>query len=431
MKKISLGAKGWVMCIYGLLCVFVSTAFKDSMNVAVMDFGELYGWDQTYLFSLASFGAYAFAIVSFLIGLRIAKGKVKMRPLILISGLTYAVTIGLWGVIGNLTAFTIMYIIMTIGYSVWMYQANSTLFANWYPKKVGYVMGIVTVGFAAGSAFGSVLYTSLRDMVGFQMTYFIYGVIVLAITLFGFFSFTEYPEESGRYPDNDINYSREAAKAELVALKAEEATSPWSIGRVLKCPQMWCIGVSIGVLVLVASGSMGQMVVRFMMGGIPIERAVTLMMIVGLANAVGSYLFGLLDTLANVSIAIKVCLGFMTIACILFSIDSFWTMIIGACMIGVALGAASNFSPSIVMHHWDRRSFNKVYSTTVFIQQGLGGFGAVSVANLANSFSYSVAFKVLAVVCVAALIWFFTIKKGFVAKYEAKFAKEDGQVQAS
>ncbi len=425
MKKISIGLKGWMMCIYGLLAVFASTAFKDSMNVAVMDFGELYGWDRTYMLSLQSFGAITFAALSFLLGLLIAKGRIKIRPLILFSGILYAVTIGLWGIVSNLTLFTFFYCLMTVGYSVWMYQANSTLFANWYPRKVGYVMGIVTIGFAAGSAFGSVLYSILREAVGFRMTYIIYGILVLAITFWGFFGFTEYPEECGRFPDNDKNFSREKAAAELAELKAEEATSPWQIGRVLKCPQMWCIGVSIGVLVLVASGSMGQMVVRFMMGGIPLESAVKLMMIVGLANGIGSYLFGLLDSMTNVSVAIKTCLTFMVAACLLFSVNSYVTMVIGACMIGVSLGAASNFSPSIVMEHWDRRSFNKVYSTTVVIQQGIGAFGAVTVANLAASASYSFAFRILAVACVGALIWFFTLKKGFAKKYEEKFAAED------
>ena len=426
MKKLSIGAKGWAMVIFGILCVYVSTAYKDSMNVAVYTFVER-GWDQTHLLSLNSYGALASAVFTFIAGIYIHKGKLNVRRLMIISGLIFVVTTALWGVIPSQGLFTLNFLIQNIGWGIWMYQAVFTIIANWYPRKVGYVMGLVTIGFALAAAFGSTVFSKLNAAVGFAPTYFIFAAFGLAVVLYGYFAFSEYPEETGYYPDNDKSFSREELDAEIAAMKAAEAASPWTLKRVLKNPQMWCISVAIGALVMVASGSMGQMVVRFITGGIPMETAITLMIVVGLFNGIGSYIFGIIDTLTNVNIALKICLVFMICACILFSIDSFVPMVIGASMIGAALGAASNFAPSIVNYYWGRQNFNKIYSTTLVIEEVIGAFGAVSVANLAAAQSYSFAFKIMACVVVVAFVWFMTLKPGFVEKSEARFAEEDGK----
>ena len=61
----------------------------------------------------------------------------------------------------------------------------------------------------------------------------------------------------------------------------------------LKIKETWLISISNGVLLLVASGSMGQMVAMVFYSGLSeIGQAVKLMTIVGISSAIGSWAFG-------------------------------------------------------------------------------------------------------------------------------------------
>lgn len=426
MKK-GYGKKGWAFIIYCILAFYVTTAFKDTMNVAVLNFEQNYGWDRTLLFSLASIGAYVTCAVTYILGILNASGKVKARHIALITGLIYAVTIGLWGKISDLNMFIVNYIIMTIGYTTWAQFANNTILANWFPKKSGAVMGIVTIGFPLAAATNSLLFQKLSQSLSFENIYILFGILTLAVCLYGFFSFKDNPEESGFYPDNDETMTIESLE-ELKRREAEVAkNSPWTPKRMLMIKETWFIGISSGLILLISSGSMGQMVVRFMTGGIPIQTAVKLMTLVGGSAIVGSWLIGVFDYKFGVKKAYMGTILLLIIACLLYSIDNFYTMALGAMIIGIGLGGATNFIVSMASHYWGRHNFKKAYGTLFTVTTLIGSAGAILVANLAATTGYRTAYLLLAGLNVAAFILASLIKEGFVARYEAKFAEEDSQ----
>lgn len=427
MKTNGFGKKGWLLIIYCLIAYYVATAFKDSMSIAVFKFVDEYGWNQTFLLSLASIGQYVACIVCYIGGLLSASGKLKARHMGLFMGLLYAITIGLWGLIPNLTVFTINYIIMTVGYFMWTQFANSTICANWFPKKSGAVMGWTTIGFPLAAATSAMLFNGLNQVMSFKNVYILFGVITFIVTVWGFFGFTDYPEESGFYPDNDTSMGRKEIE-EFAKKQAEiEAKSIWTAKKMLKVKETWIIGISAGVLFLVASGSMGQMIVRFISGGMELELAIQIMGVVGFSSIIGSWYIGKLDTKYGTKEAFIGTLLTVAAACISYSISSVPTMIIGAIFIGIGLGGASNFNVSLVSYYWGRNNFKKAYGTILTIISVVGGSGALFVAVTAAKYSYTVTYIIMTVLLLISVFLVAFLKEGCIEKYETE-AKEQLQV---
>lgn len=417
-RETGFGGKGWALIIYCIAAFYVATAFKDTMNIAVYSFQEMYGWNQTLLLSLASIGAYVACAVIYAAGILNANGKAKARTIALIMGLIYAATISLWGVLPNISGFIFNYIIMTIGYTVWTQFANSTICANWFPRKSGAVMGWATIGFPLAAATNALLFSRLQAVMSFKNIYFVFGGITLVVCLIGYFAFKDYPEEMGCYPDNDRSMTREEAEALLKKEHEEAEKSIWTVKKMLTIKETWLIGFSAGVMILVASGSMGQMVVRFMAGGMPIELAIKMMTIVGISAMIGSWAIGKLDYKFGVKKAFVGSQAILAVACLLYSFNSTPLMVTGSIVIGIGLGGATNFVVSLVSHYWGRRNFRKAYGTVLTFATLVGSAGAMVVANLAAAFNYTVAYLVITVLTVLALAAALPLKDGFVEKYE-------------
>lgn len=425
-KETGFGKKGWALIIYCMLAFYVATAFKDSMNVAVYTFQEKYGWNQTLLLSLASIGAYVTCIAIYVLGIFNASGKLKLRKIILVTGIGYAITISLWGVIPNLSVFIINYIIMTVGYTVWTQYANNAVCANWFPKKSGAVVGWTTIGFPLAAATNSLLYATLIKYIKFEQVYFLYGILTVLICLWGYFGFRDYPEELGQYPDNDTTMTKQAVDDFWREQEEISKNSIWTTKKMLVIKETWLIGISTGVMILIASGSMGQMVVRFMTGGMEMDLAIKMMTIVGVCSMIGSWAIGKLDYRFGVKKAFIGTLAILIAACLLYSVSSTATMVAGAAIIGVGLGGSSNFIVSLTSRYWGRRNFKKAYGTILTVATVIGSSGALVVANLAAAFSYTTAYRVMAVFTIAALLFAIPLKEGFVERYESEIQASGG-----
>jgi len=423
-QETGFGKKGWILIIYCLITFYVCTAFKDSMNVAVYLFQEKYGWDQTVLLSLASVGAYVTCIVIYVLGLLNASGKLKLRSVVLVTGILYAVTISLWGVIPNLGLFIANYIVMTVGFTVWSQYANNAICGNWFPKKSGAVLGWTTIGFPLAAATNAILFNTMSKYMEFKTIYFVFGIIVLIVCLWGYIGFRDYPEEMGCYPDNDATMTKEKVQNFLELEKEFSQNSIWSARKMLQTKETWLLAIGNGGMLLIASGSMGQMVVRFISGGMELEQAVQMMTIVGLCAMVGSWAFGKFDYRFGVKKALLFALGLMTVACGLYSVNTVPTMVSGAIIIGVGLGGSSNFVVSCTSHYWKRKNFKKAYGTILTITTVIGSAGALVVANLANIFNYSVAYYILLAFSVISFICILRVHEGFVERYEEAYQRK-------
>lgn len=424
--KSNFGKMGWALVIYCLLSYFIFSSGNCTMNMAVGVFESMYGWDQTYLLSLSSIGGWVAIVFIYVCGQLYAKGKLNIRILILVSGVVYAIGIFLWGQVTNLTVFTFVFVCMYIAYPLWGTMANNALCNNWFPHKKGVVIGWTTIGFPLGAGMGAVLFGVLNEKVGFSNTYLIFGIASLAICLFGFFMFTEYPEQRGCFPDNDKSMTTEQAQAELAAGQKMLLNSPWTTKRLLKTKEVWLIGIGNSYLLMLSAGAMGTMIPRLLASGrYSPDQAMMLMMVAAFSACPGSYLCGYLDAKTSPKTALIITDICCVAACILNVIPSTPALVVSLVLIGVGTGGSANFIMSMTSEYWGRYNFQKAYGTVLTINQLVGSAGPVLMAVAASKFNWDVSYIIMGVLAVLAILLVLPIKDGFVERAEERFAKEN------
>ena len=126
----------------------------------------------------------------------------------------------------------------------------NNMVANWFPTRKGVIIGLVTIGFTLGAMVGLMVLGTVIMKLGLTGGYAVCGLLVLIVTLFGFLTLRDYPEEIGCFPDNDRSMTREMANAMLEEGRKMAADSPWTPKRVLGTWQMWCIAISCGLMMM-------------------------------------------------------------------------------------------------------------------------------------------------------------------------------------
>ncbi|BAK47566.1 sugar phosphate permease [Clostridium sp. SY8519] len=432
-KKFNFGVFGWLLVIYCFLTFLIFSLGNGTMNVAVALFEQRNGWNQTYLLSLQSIGAWTAIPFIFIFGQLYARGKIKLRHLILAAGLLYAIGIFLWGRVTNLAVFTVVFMICYITYPLWGTFSNNSLTNNWFPRKKGLIIGITTIGFPLGTGLGSMVFNILNGKVGFSNAYLIIGVVAAAICLFGFFTFTEYPEQRGQFPDNNRSLTSEQAKAEFEEGQKMLADSPWTVKNLLRTKEVWLLGIANSYLFAIASGCMGTMVPRLLSTGrYSPDQAVLFLLVAAFCACPGSFLCGFIDNRTNPKTAFMFTNICCVVACILNIIPTTPTLIISLVFIGIGTGGSANFIMSMTTEYWGRFKFIKAYPTVLTINQLLGSAGPMLMAVIAAKAGWDMSYIVMAILGVVATLIAIPIKKGFVEKAEEKFAAEaNGVVKQS
>ena len=423
--KLNFGTLGWILVIYCMLSFFFTSLLSSSLNISSGVFAEMHGWDYAWLMSLVTIGGWVGVVALWVAGLFLGSGKLKMRPLIVVCTVVCGLAVIIWGYTKSIVVYSIMFIIYQVCYVLWAQLANNTLCTNWFPRKKGILVGVTTFGFPIGAGPGIAIFAALMGSVGIGTTFMIIGIIVMVIGIIGALVITEYPEQRGRFPDNDKTMTREQADKELREGLELAKNSPWTSKRMLATKETWFIGISCAIMLMFASGSILQVVPRLTAIGYSSDAATGMLTAAALIAVPGSYLCGLLDQKAGTRTALIVTNILGAIACIMYSIPSNVTIWIGLICIGITLGGTSNYCMSATATYWGRYNFQKAYGSILGITQFLGQCGAAFIALIATNWNFNVAYVALAVICVIGAILMVPVKDGFVEKCEAKFAAED------
>ena len=87
------------------------------------------------------------------------------------------------------------------------YIGNYSIISNWFSRKKGLAMGWVTIGFPMSAMISVPLVSGIMPGGGLEGVYMFYAgfAVVLLVLVFAFI--TNYPEQAGRFPDNDKSLS--------------------------------------------------------------------------------------------------------------------------------------------------------------------------------------------------------------------------------
>lgn len=406
--------KGWLLILYAFLGYFTATAVGSAMNAASGTLADLRGWNAAVLTSLISLGSIANIVAGFVLGKLSSKYSAKKLSLICF-GIYVIVMLGL-GATSNFMIFAVCLILANGISSGIGYQLSPVLIARWFPKRKGMIMGLVTMGIPLCSGVATMIYQAGYGVMGSIGGFLPFIVIAVAAAVILMVFLSDNPADKGFTPDNGI---------EVKGAKEEEINkdSIWTTSKLLRTPQVWVHGITLGTQLLFASGLMVQLFPRLLEIGFDPGTAGMMMLASGLLALPGSYLCGVLDTKIGARKAAYSSFIFGILAMILNLTGTTVGVWISLVCIGMVVGGAANWPASLCIEEFGD-SFANGYGIIQPIIQVVGAIGpAFFAAFYGITGSYRIPYICGAVLMLVGMVSFkLFAKAGFVKAEEEKYA---------
>lgn len=431
---VAFGVHGWFHIIYMMLMFwfYVGMINDGSNNIAgkiaehMLGSAKMAGTISTCN-SIAGIIGVALFIVIGILNRRIGSRYMSGINCI-ITGITYI------GVLNapNPVVYTIMMAvtcgtIMSAGY-----LCGGVLVANWFPKKKGIVMGYTTMGHNLATAIYVPLILFLVGRFGVTRACYPISIGCIILGIVGILFVRDTPFERGYYPDH---VSKEVYDEFYDTSDGADSdkNGGWTIGKLLKCDQVWIVALVTGVFQICSVGTMSQMINRTTNGfGFSITVAASIMSACAIVGVVGSFLIGVLDQKLGTKKAMIV-FGCWYACALLFNFTDtmagFWISIV---MIGIGIGGSANFTTSLPASVFGRKGFDKVNSV-LFPIQGIitaltfainGAVMNMTGGNIRYAYAIDACLALINVIVIIAFVKDHKYNADWIAEQEAKGSEE-------
>jgi len=418
------GAKGWLIIIFSFLCILLdSSLINDSLNVVLKVFVATRGWSLTQLYAFSSICSFISVLGAAMWGYM--SNKTSIRLTWTVSLVITAVACFFWGRTNSIAVYFVCLAASTVGGMAFAYIANLNVISNWFPKKKGLAMGWVTIGFPLSAAVTSAAVGAVVSTGGLTKVYDIYGIIALVFAVFCYAFIRDYPEQAGAFPDNDKSFSKEEAERDLKQGLEYMKTSIWKPGKLFRTKRVWAIAFSLGIMELFSLGIMTNFVPRFLQAGYQQPEIFKMLGIAGILACFGSYFCGLLDAKLGTKKAIVITWIVAIISIILDLIPTRPTQYASLPFLAMMLGGASNYLVSFTNTVWGRYDFPMAYKVLKPMVAALGACGVAIVGIIGNTQSYVMAYEVIGVLSVIALIVIILTPDTKLGRDEEDFVKDE------
>lgn len=250
------------MIYSGLLMLAGSCIVGGSTNTILPAIAEQYGWDVSFLRSMAGVGCMFVVAGTFVFGTLAKYRGPKMVNAI--SLILTAVAVAIYGFTSNLTLFVA--ILFILGFLSGGHQTSgaNALVANWWPTKKGIVLGFVTMGIALMDVVWAPFIPAAYASFGVGPTMAVVGVAVLVLAIVGIVGTKNTPEEAGEYPDGDASNPENIL---AIAKEIREYKSPFTLGKMFKNSATWQIGIGMGLMYMVGMTFVASIIPRLLESG--------------------------------------------------------------------------------------------------------------------------------------------------------------------
>ncbi|MBR5113747.1 MAG: MFS transporter [Oscillospiraceae bacterium] len=390
-KSINFGFRGWMLILYQFTAYIVFVAFTNwPMNAL----SEMYSPQNPQLVATLYTIAQVLGIgTQLVLSANINKVKnIKVLGIILgIVSLVFALGVML---IRPGTLWFVAYFLESFIVTVWCTFTIGILIGQWFPRRKGTVMGIVTFAFPIGNAllspFATAVFSTMAtlhrpNVAGAFLPYLIVGIVGLLI---GAIFVKDYPEQCGCFRDNDRSFTPEMAKAMMEEEIENKKTTVWTLGHTLGTGSFWTLTLPMGFLLMTSIGMMSQTTTVLGTFGFGSDTKEFGMIMLGvcIVACIGSWLLGVLDTKLGTKRAILIATILMVISGV-FGIIGAKTHALPALLIALAclavfMGASSNFTVSGAVQYWRYEDFPSVFARVNPVASLLSAFGPMIVATM-------------------------------------------------
>ena len=348
-----MGKYGSFLVITGFLLFYFHAAFNaDGQNVFAPAVAERLDLNPGVVLSMNSIAGLIGVLISVISGQlnrRIGPRKVCSLTFLL-GGIAYIMAANA----PNIAVYTIAMCFSFGGLSAALFVGFGALNANWFSKRLGSVMGLVTIGAGMTTMTYIAAFNKLVSIMGVGKAAFIPGMICIVAAVLGYLIHRDTPAERGLNPDN---VSDEVYRTEYASEERMENTGEWTIARLLRTKETWLCAIPCGLLLLCQMGIMSQLVVRNTEVGFSQTAAIGVMSIIAVFGIVSAPIVGTLVTKFGVKkVAVIVCI-LMALAMFLNASGVRPLYWISLFLIGITCTAPPNFANSLPGSVFGRDNF--------------------------------------------------------------------------
>ena len=394
-KSINFGARGWILILWVATAMY---SYVVAGNYPLNIMSLMGPWGDNGTLSLIYTGASLAGIILQIIFSKKVRAWKKLSVILGIATLVFlCLEMILPPGIPWMASFGLATVISAL-YGTW---ALSVLVGVWFPRRKGTVMGIITFAFPIGNALlggfqsklGALLGEGTAPQMAGLLSLWPYVAVVLVGFILGVALISEFPEQVGAYRDNDKSLTPEIANEMMRQEIENRKTTVWTTGHTLKSPDFWFITIPMGLLLMFAVGAMTQSFIAINHytavgdGGLidKVGGYNTVMLFIAGAGLVGSYVMGLVDTKFGTRKAILFSHILMLISAILGTFNNGNMAFIAFIILGLFMGASSNYTVSAAVQYWRIEDFPSVFSVVNPVANFINAFGPFIVAAVIGS----------------------------------------------
>jgi len=324
-----------------------------------------------------------------------------------VSGIGFA----LLSLINSLWFFYLGYVVVGIGMAAMGPVPASAVVSNWFEKRRGTAIGIMSTGmglggFALAPLVGGYLIPNFGWRISFLALALLIWVLIIPLALL---VIRTRPADMGLYPDGI-----EAPAAVTAAESSSAAVGGLTLRMALVIPALWLIGISHLISAIGRNGIIHNQVPYLADIGFPVATAATALGTVGLSCIIGQFGFGWLCDRIPVKYAWCISLGFQLVGIIIFMGVGpasppaiIWLY---AIFIGVGMGGWLPAMSMLVSTNFGLASYGAIFGVvTLFLNIGMatGPLVAGYMYDIMNSYHWffivSIILVVLAIPAILAV----------------------------
>ncbi len=436
-KRLGFGGRGWILIAVSFTAFFLYALVSNyPLNILASDF--LGGSQRVAVFMTIG------TIIGLVIQLIFSRfiGKIQsIRNITIWVGLIAVVLAWLVAALPlvNLVLWYVVYTLSIVTSTVYALFFLELLVGQWFPRRKGTVIGIATISFPVCNAmigfFANSVYKpfEMGIMVPAIFKSFVPYLIVCTIGLVLFVIFIkDYPEQCGAYRDNDRSFTKEQAQAMMEQEIEDKKTTVWTPKHIFKVRDFWFAAIPCGLMLMCVTGVVTQS--STIIGYFPQLNYTVVMMIIAACGAFGSWFLGYLDTRIGTKTSLRIATCLMILAGIFGMISTFAGIaafeVVALILVGLFMGASSNYNVSISVQYWRREDFQGVYACVNPIANVFNAIAPTIVAALlftAAGVNVSNVFIMVLIAGIVALILIILFSNKHVKEIDDKYRSEAGK----
>ncbi|MCF0228733.1 MAG: hypothetical protein HUJ76_03430 [Parasporobacterium sp.] len=432
-KSVGFGFRGWMLVIFQFIAFVTFTVFTNyPLNILAPN---NVGYPDNNTVSIVyTAGCIAAIVVQLIVSSNIGKVKSIKKLAIILGVISLLLALGIMLIPGNQTVlWLVVYGLECLCVTMYATFSIGILVGQWFPRRKGTVMGVATIAFPVANAligfgfaepffgkFGMLMETKIGELMEAKLptlipeliaggmapeaaegaaqgmvageaaamfsqqaafsTFLPFFIVCVIGLIIGAIFIKDYPEMVGAYRDNDKNLTPEIANKMMMAEIESKKTTCWKTGKTLASRDFWLSVIPMGLLLMFAVGMMTQ--TNPIIAQFPELDYNTIMLVIAACGIFGSWILGVLDTALGTKTAILISSIVMIVSGVLGAIKSPVALVISLCLLGIFMGASSNFTVSCAAQYWRREDFPSVFASVNSIANLMNAFGPMVIVAL-------------------------------------------------